>query len=161
MTALLDISGKRFGRLLAVRYMGDSTWLFSCDCGTHKTIRSKDVRNGKINSCGCIRRETTGAKRRTHGLRQIPEYKIWLRMKQRCHNERCGDFKYYGARGIGVCEEWRNSFLAFYRDMGPRPAPHLTVERVDNNAGYSPDNCVWATRLEQMQNTRKSSVKRE
>ena len=77
-------------------------------------------------------------------------------MIERCTNSRNKDFHYYGGRGITVCAEWRNSFETFYRDMGPRPAPHLTIERVNNDLGYFKDNCVWATRLQQRHNRRDS-----
>jgi len=91
-----------------------------------------------------------------HGLSRTPEFTAWDHMIQRCHNENCSVYKWYGARGIVVCDEWRDSFLNFYKDMGPRPSNGHSLERVDNSKGYSPDNCRWATKVEQMNNTRRN-----
>lgn len=90
----------------------------------------------------------------THGLSQTPEYKCWQDMIIRCTNPKSKSYKYYGARGITVCNEWRCSFEAFYRDVGPRPARGLSIERVENARGYEPGNVRWATHSEQMKNRR-------
>jgi len=89
-----------------------------------------------------------------HGLRRTPEYAIWCTMKARCHNPNAKHYEYYGARGISVCERWRNSFANFIEDMGRRPFDGLSIERYNNDGNYEPNNCVWATKTEQSRNRR-------
>lgn len=89
-----------------------------------------------------------------HGMKNIPEYRIWCGIKKRCYNIKDRAYKNYGARGIVVCDEWKNSFEQFYKDMGPRPFAKYSIDRIDNNKGYGPNNCRWASVKEQNQNTR-------
>ena len=89
-----------------------------------------------------------------HGKRYLPEYQVWLQMKGRCHNPKNKRYPLYGARGIVVCERWMKSFQAFYDDLGPRPAVGLMLERKDNDQGYCPENCLWATQQAQVRNRR-------
>jgi hypothetical protein len=124
--------------------------LCRCDCGRVWEVKTNSLKVGDTKSCGCA----PNPGRTTHGMARTPEYKVWGGLISRCHNPQRDTYRWYGARGITVCEEWRHSFEAFYRDMGPRPWPGATVERKDNLLGYNPQNCVWATRFEQMQNTR-------
>lgn len=120
-----------------------------------------DLRSGKSKSCGCLSREMTGARSRVqnrkHGMEGSTEYRIWVDMRRRCHDERRPDFKNYGARGITVCDEWRESFEAFYRDMGPRPEGH-TLDRLQNAGPYNKRNCVWAPRKKQERNKRSNRI---
>jgi hypothetical protein len=113
------------------------------------------IRNGGTKSCGCLAREATATRSKTHGLSHGAEYQVWECMIRRCHNERTNGYdRYYGGRGIQVCKRWRNSFEAFYADMGPRPSPQHSVDRINNNGNYEPDNCRWATAAEQARNHR-------
>ena len=151
--------GKKFYRLSAIRFVGvfknRQHWEFKCDCGKIVIRPADRVASGKIASCGCLRLERLLESNTRHGRSKCPIYTAWQRMKQRCHNPRCIDFKHYGGRGIKVCARW-NRFKNFFEDMGERPTPNSTVERRCNNDGYNPNNCYWASRKIQAQNTRRS-----
>jgi hypothetical protein len=133
-------------------------WRVTCDCGTvcfHTTGR---LLSGRTRSCGCLVRETTAARNLVHGEaprgRPSPEYRIWLSMKDRCHNPKNPGHRNYGTRGITVCNRWRNSFEAFLEDMGRRPSPKHSLDRIDNDSEYSLENCRWTTRSIQRRNSR-------
>lgn len=162
MKNIRDITNQRFGKLVAIKFQkreGKYTyWLCRCDCGNESIFRLGNLTSGDNRSCGCLRKELTANKFRTHGLRQIPEYKTWSNIKNRCLNINTPDYEYYGARGITVCKEWIDSFEAFYNDMGPRPSLKHSIDRINNDLGYYKENCRWATKKEQCNNQR-SNVK--
>lgn len=156
-----DISGKRFGRLVAVKPAGVRSgrtmyWLCLCDCGQASEVDGKALRRGETQSCGCFGKERRAAANTTHGQSKTPLNRLYRAMLRRCYSQRCSSYRHYGGRGITVCDRWRGpqGFANFAADMGPRP-PGKSLERKDNNGPYAPHNCVWATHFEQMQNTRR------
>lgn len=150
--------GNRYGRLVLTAHLGNRQYLALCDCGAVKKVRKDWLTRdkGRVVSCGCFRTEA----RIKHGAsagQLTDEYRIWLGMRDRCRNPRNKKFKAYGGRGINVCARW-DDFSLFLSDMGPRPTKEHSVDRVDNDKGYEPGNCKWATRDEQANNTRMNRV---
>ena len=149
-----DLSGRRFGRWMALglssrRQNLRTLWHCRCDCGSEREVLSVHLKRGKSVSCGCYGAEVTSALKRTHGQsgkKQTPEYKAWCQLINRCENPNGPDYRIYGARGISVCERWRNSFQNFLADMGARPTPRHSVDRRNGDGNYEPGNCCWATK---------------
>ncbi len=143
-----DLTGKQFGILTVVEFdsirKGSAFWLCRCECGQSSVARSASLTGGQTKSCGC----KIGF--HTHGHSGTATYKIWNQMMQRCYNPGQIGFKYYGGRGIRVCERWHD-YLNFLADMGERPAG-LTIDRKDGGMDYCPENCRWATTKEQGRN---------
>lgn len=127
-----------------------------CDCGTERMVNIYNLRDGKTQSCGCA--ANLGQAAITHGLSGTAEYGIWKAMKARCYNPKHKNFADYGGRGIKVCSKWIDSPEVFIADMGERPSSLHSIDRIDCNGDYSPDNCRWATQKAQTRNTRRSVV---
>lgn len=163
----VDLTGQKFGRLTVLsrceeNNRGYAQWLCKCDCGNTKIVRTDLLKSGRVRSCGCIAREIHSKKCRELGLSRITHnksntrlYKIYMNMKDRCNRVNCPAYKDYGGRGIKVCNEWENDFNKFYEwSINNGYDDKLTIDRVDNNKGYSPDNCRWVDRKAQCLNTR-------
>jgi hypothetical protein len=161
MPPSIDLTGIRFHRLVAVKAVvvaGVRRWVCKCDCGNESTVRTAALRNGNTGSCGCWKREVLPAATTKHGLSTHPLYATWKGMRNRCNNPRAPRYKDYGGRGIAVCKRW-DKFQNFLADMGERP-PGTTLDRKNNDRGYSKRNCRWATPAEQSSNKRvKPSLK--
>ncbi len=155
MTKRSELTGRRFDRLLVIGRAendnrGNTRWRCQCDCGESTTAVGYQLKAGNKRSCGCLQRERSSETHRVHGGGDDPEYDVWRSMRLRCLDKRNPN---YGGRGIAVCERWQ-SYANFIADMGRRPSPKHSLDRVDNDSGYNPDNCRWATQKEQCRNTR-------
>lgn len=152
----LNLNGQRFGKLVVINEHSEKTsdgrilWFCKCDCGGEKITRADHLKNNLVKSCGCLLEH--------HNLSYSSEYKIWDSIRQRCSNPKNKHYHHYGGRGITVCDEWKNSFEAFYRDMGPRSSDKHSIDRKRNNEGYNKDNCEWKTQKDQVNNTRRNLV---
>lgn len=163
-----DLTGQHFGRLIAIKRVGqtkggNALWLCRCDCGNEKIVAGSNLKNGHTRSCGCLHSEIASVattKRNTkHGLRHEHLYNTWAKMKARCYSRGCKDFVNYGGRGVVVCDEWCNDYVAF-RDwaLANGYCEDLTIDRIDVNGNYEPNNCRWATRAEQNNNKRNNRL---
>ena len=154
----LDLSGIRFGKLLAIRRAtGEDAlyytrWWCKCDCGAEKLVARSSLQKGSTTSCGCAQSESVKQRRTTHGLSRSAEYYCWKNMMNRCYKPANISYPNYGGRGIQVCQQW-SKFENFLNDMGPRPEG-LSLDRKNNDGDYSKENCRWATKAEQATNTR-------
>lgn len=163
MATRYELSGERFGRLLVkskdkTDARGEIWWLCNCDCGAVKAVRGHKLRSGVTQSCGCLSREITSSRSRTHGMTDTRIYTIWTGMLQRTSNSRNHDFKKYGARGIKVCEEWRafEKFNDWAKTSGY--LDHLTIDRIDCDGDYEPKNCRWVSIADQQRNRRNNKL---
>ena len=160
----IDLTGQKFGFLTVLSRAGSTrrrgkkrfaTWLCRCDCGQEVVVAGQRLRNGKRKACGQSGHHWRN--REHHGLsvRFPSEYRTWYAMQRRCYQKNDPAYKNYGGRGLTVCDRW-NSFAAFLDDMGPKPSPDLTLERVDVDGNYELDNCCWAPRVAQSRNRQRS-----
>lgn len=159
----LDLVGKKFNRLLVVKKAGRKNykvmWECVCDCGNTTFVNTFYLINSKIRSCGCLHKEQLIERNTTHNQRHTKLYETWKKMRDRCNRPNATQYKDYGGRGIKVCEEWDKSFQAFYDwSYANGYDDNLTIDRIDNNKGYSPENCRWATYKEQMRNKRTNHI---
>lgn len=152
-----DLCGKRYGRLVVIKYVGTnasggSMWLCKCDCGNEKTVRGSKLKSGWTKSCGCLQRECSRNFFATHNKSNTPIYKIWSLMKSRCYSPHNNRYYRYGARGIKVCDEWHifENFYDWAIHNGYEEG--LSIERRDNDGDYEPSNCCWIKRSEQGKN---------
>lgn len=172
MSAYLDMVGKQFGRLFVEQVSQDKVFqpkkgkpvpylLCTCTCGKQKDILANNLKSGKTLSCGCLHREQTSKARTTHGHTRVgadgkqvmsKEYKAWAHMLSRCYDEHDGKYHVYGARGIIVCPEWRESFEAFFAYVGAAPSSAYSLDRERVHGNYEPGNVRWATTTEQAYN---------
>ncbi len=159
--------GKRFGRLTVKSSAGrnkyrQSLWFCLCGCGGSRTVQGYKLTSGETQSCGCLQRERTRTAKITHGNTVngtvTPEYVCWQNMRSRCLDPKNKAYKYYGERGISVCERWLSSFENFLADMGKRPSEKHSIEREDNEGPYCKENCVWATKDVQNSNQRQNRI---
>ena len=161
-----DLTGKRFGRLIAIECLGRDPksmyrlWRCMCDCGKEVTVNTNALTQGDTKSCGCLKHDVVIERNRTHGMSKSRLYSVWASMKRRCYISTCKEYRLYGARGIRVCDEWRNSFQAFYDwaissgydEKAPRGK--CTIDRIDNDGDYEPTNCRIADMSTQIRNRR-------
>lgn len=140
-----------------ITFRAGAYWKCRCACGVEKIIAARALRNGTTKSCGCTSNRSRGQHmtlKMRHGLSGHPSYRTWVAILERCYSPTAESFHLYGGRGIGMCDRWRRDVCAFIKDVGPRPGPEFSIDRIDPNRGYEPGNVRWATIEVQANNTR-------
>ena len=162
MARVEDLTGKRFGRLVVLERVensktGSSRWLCKCDCGETRVHTAGTLNYGVVQSCGCYGKEARAKSNTTHNKSQTKLYRVWASMRERCFSPLCKGFPYYGGRGISVCDEWNSSFQVFYDwAIGNGYCEGLSIDRIDVDGNYCPENCRWVSKNIQANNTQKN-----
>lgn len=158
MSKVIDITGQTFGRLTVIERdfsrndRGRAFWKCQCTCGNVITAHSYYIRSGGTQSCGCYKMDKLLERSTSHNMRFSSEYSVYCAMKARCYNPKNSHYHRYGGRGITICQEWLDDFMAFYNHIGPRPSLQHSIDRIDNSLGYMPGNVKWSNSTEQANN---------
>lgn len=160
---ILDIKGKRFGKLVAlerVKNVGKKvSWRCLCDCGKETNVLTTNLTTNRIKSCGCLKNQKLIERSTTHNQRHTKLYEVWKTMKQRCSNSNNKGYHNYGGRGINVCDEWKDNYQAFYEwSINNGYKEGLSIDRINNDGNYEPNNCRWVDKFIQNNNTRKNKL---